>query len=146
MPSSYFRNYGIETITDATVSITDDAHVGSRVILSRAAGVTVTLPAATGSGNRYEFIVGVTPTSNAHVINTASTSDLYYGNALYGADGGDTTVMFAADGSDDDSISLNGTTTGGIKGARVVLDDIATNAWAVHIVSDASGTEATPFS
>lgn len=144
MPSPYFRNYGIETITDATVSITDDAYVGSRVILSRAAGVTATLPAATGSGNRYEFIVGVTPTSNSHKIQV-TTTDIMAGNAILGADGGDTVVMFATAAASD-TITLNGTTTGGIKGARVVCDDIAAATWAVHVVSDASGIEATPFS
>ena len=40
----------------------------------------------------------------------------------------------------------NGTTTGGITGARCKVIDIAANLWHVEVISDASGTEATPFS
>lgn len=144
MPSNYFENYGIATITDATVSITDDAYVGQRVILSRAAGVTATLPPATGSGNRYEFIVGVTPTSNSHKVQV-TTTDTMSGYALLAQDGGDTSVMFET-GATSDTITLNGTTTGGVQGARVICDDIASAKWAVAVVSAATGTEATPFS
>ena len=147
MPSPYFDNYGIVTVTDATVSITDDAHVGQRVILHRAAGgVTATLPAATGSGNRYEFIVRTALSSGNYIVRVANTSDTMIGTAILFADAGDTVVGFAAVSGTSDTITLNGTTTGGIAGARVICDDIASNVWAVSVVSDASGTEATPFS
>ena len=48
--------------------------------------------------------------------------------------------------ADSDTITFNGTTTGGIKGATVELQDVAADLWSVRVVGAASGTEATPFS
>ena len=80
MPSNYFENYGIVTVTAATVSITDEAHVGQRVIFNRAAGVTATLPEATGSGNRYEFI-GLVDASGSQIIKVGDNTDIMMGVA-----------------------------------------------------------------
>ena len=41
---------------------------------------------------------------------------------------------------------MNGSTTGGIAGDIVELEDIATNLWSVKVLGSATGTEATPFS
>jgi hypothetical protein len=142
MPSPYFSNYGIVTVTDATVTITDDAHVGQRVVLNRAAGVTATLPAATGSGNRYEFIGAVDATGNQIIQVTGD--DTMAGVAYLGNDSAGASCFYTADTSD--TITLDGSTKGGLKGWRVVCDDIAADTWAVVVMSEASGTEATPFS
>ena len=142
MPSPYFSNYGIVTVTDATVTITDDAHVGQRVVLNRAAGVTATLPAATGSGNRYEFIGAVDATGNQVIQVTGD--DTMAGVAYLGNDSAGASCFYTTATSD--TITLDGSTTGGLKGWRVVCDDIAADTWAVVVMSEASGTEATPFS
>jgi hypothetical protein len=142
MPSPYFSNYGIVTVTDATVTITDDAHVGQRVVLNRAAGVTATLPAATGSGNRYEFIGAVNASGNQIIQVTGD--DTMAGVAYLGNDSAGASCFYTADTSD--TITLDGSTKGGLKGWRVVCDDIAADTWAVVVMSEASGTEATPFS
>ena len=56
-----------------------------------------------------------------------------------------TGVIFAtADATD--TITMNGTTSGGLKGARVSLIDVAADTWQVEVVSESSGTEVTPFS
>ena len=75
----------------------------------------------------------------------ANASDTMVGTALLFADAGDTTLGFAASGTDD-TITMDGTTRGGIAGAYVRVTDIKSNLWLVEMVSDASGTEATPFS
>lgn len=142
MPSLYFDNYGIVTVTDATVAITDDAHVGQRVVVNRAAGCTVTLPAATGSGNRYEFI-GAADASGNQVIQVTG-DDTMAGVAYLGNDAAGASCFYTAATSD--TITLDGSTKGGLKGWRVVCDDIAADTWAVIVMSEASGTEATPFS
>lgn len=142
MPSPYFSNYGIVTVTDATVAINDDAHVGQRVVLNRAAGVTATLPAATGSGNRYEFIGAVDATGN-HIIQVTG-NDTMAGVAYLGNDSAGASCFYTA--ADSDTITLDGSTKGGLKGWRVICDDIAADTWAVMVMSEASGTEATPFS
>jgi hypothetical protein len=143
MPSIYFDNYGIVTVTSATVTITDEAHVGQRVIFNRAAGVTATLPEATGSGNRYEFI-GAADASGSQIIKVADATDIMMGIAYLGNDAAGVSTFYTADTSD--TITMDGSTKGGLKGWRVVLDDIAANTWAVIVMSEASGTEATPFS
>lgn len=142
MPSPYFANYGIVTVTDATVTITDDAHVGQRVVFNRAAGVTATLPAATGSGNRYEFIGAIDATGDQIIKVTGN--DTMAGVAYLGNDSAGASCFYTA--ADSDTITLNGGTKGGLKGWRVICDDIAADTWAVLVMSEASDTEATPFS
>ena len=65
------KSGAVVDVTGATVAITAATH-GSRVVtLNRAACVTATLPAATGSGEIYRFIIGTTATSNANIIEVA---------------------------------------------------------------------------
>ena len=45
-----------------------------------------------------------------------------------------------------DTITMNGTTTGGILGAQVEIQDVASGVFSVVVRSAATGTEATPFS
>ena len=135
----------IVTVTAATLTITEALHAGRTILLDRAAGVTCTLPAASGSGNIYNFFVKTTVTSNSDIIKVANASDVMSGLALTFQDGGDTVVGFET-AANSDTITLNGTTTGGIAGGQIVLQDVATNLWRVNIQQSATGTEATPFS
>lgn len=133
----------IVNATAATLAVTAADHDSKIVTLNRAGGIAVTLPAATGSGARLRFIVGTTFTSSATIKVTGD--DTMTGNAVLAQDGGDTSVMFEA-GATADTITMDGSTTGGLKGADVELIDIAADLWFVHYVSAATGTEATPFS
>ena len=142
MPSPYFNNYGIVTVTTATVAITDEGYVGQRIVMNRAAGITATLPAATGSGNRYEFI-GAADASGNQIIQVTG-DDTMAGVAYLGNDSAGASCFYT--GATSDTITLDGSTTGGLKGWRVICDDIAADTWAVIVMSEASGTEATPFS
>ena len=131
------------TVTSATVTITRAAHAGRTVSLAKVGGIAVTLPAATGSGDRYRFIVKITFTSDGTIKVVAN--DTMIGTCILFADGGATVVGFAASGSDD-TITLDGADTGGILGCIIELKDIAADLWHVEMVSDATGTEVTPFS
>lgn len=135
----------IVSATAATLAITEALHAGRTILLDRAAGVTCTLPAATGSGNTYMFFVKTTVTSNSDIIKVADSTDVMSGLALSFQDGGNTTVGFET-AADTDTITLDGSTTGGIAGGQITLQDVATNLWRVNIVQSATGTEATPFS
>lgn len=141
MPSPYFNTYGIVTVNTATVSITDEGYVGMRIVFDRAAGITATLPKATGSGNRYEFVVGTTLTSPG-VVKVADAVDIIQGGALVH---GSALACFQAAGTDD-TITMNGTTTGGLIGSRIVIDDVKPGVWAAEVLALGSGTAATPFS
>lgn len=120
-------------------------HAGTVVVVNAAAGLTLTLPAASGTGRRFEVLIGTTVTSNSVIIQVANASDVMTGTAINAQDSADTAVMFET-AATSDTITMNGTTTGGIKGDRVVLKDVADNLWSVAVVGSATGTEATPFS
>lgn len=144
MADLYRRNLGIaQTVTSATVTLTSDAHSGGIVVLNRAAGVTVTLPTADGSGAVYTLILAADQTGSA-VIQVADSSHTMAGVAYLGNDSAGASCFYTA--STSDTITMNGSTKGGLKGAKVELIDIAANTFAVTVFSEASGTEATPFS
>lgn len=131
--------------TAATLTVTSASHAGRTVLLDRAAGQAVTLPAAAGTGNTYRFFVATTITSNSTTIKVADATDVMAGAAIVANDTDASASIFET-AADSDTITFNGSTTGGIKGATVVLQDVATNLWSVNIVGAATGTEATPFS
>ena len=143
MPSRFISNYSNITVTAATLAVTAAAHAGATIVSNLAATQTFTLPAATGSGNRYDFIVNTTKTGD--LVIQVTTTDIMKGFAILAHDGGDT-VFMSATAADTDTVTLDGTTTGGIAGARCSVRDIASATWYVEVFSDASGTEATPFS
>lgn len=134
------------SITASTVTLNSDTHGNRAVLLNRAAGIAVTLPKASGSGDLYRLHVQ-TAFTGAATIKVSSASDEMQGNAVLFADGGATVVGFAAV-DNDDTIDMFGTanSTGGLLGAYYELEDIASGYWRVMIISDAGGTEATPFS
>lgn len=127
-------------VTTATLAVTSDYN-GELIPLSRAGGMTVTLPAATGSQAVYRFVVATTFTSNG-VIQVANASDTMNGLA---AVGGTTGSVFSTTATSD-TITMNGSTTGGLAGSYIELTDIAANEWVVSAALVGSGTPATPFS
>lgn len=133
----------IVNATASTLAVTAAAHDGKIVTLNRAAGIAVTLPAATGSGTKLHFIIGTTFTSSATIKVTGD--DIMTGLCLQAADTDNTTNSFET-AADTDTITFDGSTTGGIKGDSVELIDIAADLWYVRVVGSATGNEATPFS
>lgn len=142
MPSPYVSNYGITTVT-ASTTLTAAAHAGQTIVVNAAAGATITLPDATGSGNRYDITTIADQTGDL-VIAVPDADNTMQGVAYLGNDAAGASCFYTADTSD--TVTLDGSTTGGLKGARVELVDVAANTWNVMVYSEASGTEATPFS
>lgn len=140
------------TVTGSSVTLTQALHANRVVRLNRAAGIVVTLPAATGTGDTYRIIVETTFTGAASV-KVANATDFMIGVALLNQDAGATVVGFATANTgtvatEDDTIDLFGTanSTGGFKGEVIELIDINTATFSVRVWSEAGGTEATPFS
>lgn len=131
-------------VTASTLTLTKD-HAGAVLTANRAAGITFTLPAASGTGRWYEIFTGTTITSNNLIVQVANATDIMAGYALLAQDSADTAVMFET-ASDSDTITMNGTTKGGIKGDFIKLRDVASGLWHVEVKGSATGTEATPFS
>ena len=137
----------IVTLT-ATGSITAATHAGKTLLMGEVGGdaaATFTLPAATGSGAEYRFIVSVVNTSN-YVIQVANGDDTIDGSVTLHQDSAATVASFNTVAASD-TITLDGTTTGGVSiGDELTLVDMATNQYSVKGILTASGTEATPFS
>lgn len=135
------------TAAGSALTVTQALHDGRTILLDTAAGSTCTLPAASGSGACFRFLISTVATSNSHVIKVANASDTMVGQVLaISDDAGNTVKPFFASGTDD-TITLNRTTTGSTrKGEWIEVIDIATNLWVVNGVTAATGTEATPFS
>lgn len=120
---------------------------GTIVNLDTAAGSTVILPAATGSGLKYRFRVSVLATSNSHIVKVANTSDSFDGFAFMRDDTSDNAVSFFAVAGTSDTITLNRTTTGScVIGEYIEVEDIAANRFHVRAYLANTGTSATPFS
>lgn len=132
----------VTTLTANQTLTTDDAGI---IVVNKADGAALTLPDAAGTGVRYQIIIGTTVTSNSTTIKVPNADNTMTGLALVAADGGDTVVAFET-AATTDTITFNGSTTGGIKGDCVELIDIAADLWYVRITGSATGTEATPFS
>lgn len=136
------------TLTGDT-AIVEATHEGKTCLLGEVGGnalLTVTLPAATGSGAKYRFVVSVVNTSSYKI--QVVGNDIMQGNILANSTG-DTPDLGQPwpTAADSDTITLNGTTTGGVSiGDWVELQDILADTWAVTGIVTASGTEATPFS
>jgi len=136
----------------ATDAITAAEHAGKTLSMADVGGNTLctfTLPAATGTGDIYRFHVGIVNTSN-YVIKVPDASHTIKGQVVVQNDsteGGTASVIgWKADGTDD-TITLNGTTTGGASiGDYVEIVDLLANQYIVSGMLHQSGTEASPFS
>lgn len=130
----------------ATLAVTEAAHDGKTILLDTAAGSNPTLPAATGSGAIFRFVVSVVPTSNQHRLSVTG-NDTFFGNVWTNSTG-DTPDLGqpwpAAAGNN--QVNLNGTTTGGLSiGDYLEVQDIVADKWLIIGFTTTSGTEATPF-
>lgn len=129
-----------------TLTLTPATH-GVRVLtLSCTGGLAVTPPAATGTGNVYQFAVTTTLSGGNFTFDAkaGNASDVLYGIANTNKVGTGLTQYGTAANSN--LITWDGSTKGGILGDYLWLMDLATNVWLVQITGQQSGTVATPFS
>lgn len=130
----------------ATLTLVAATHNKKTILLDTAGGTVVTLPAATGSGAVFKFIVTVLATSASHKVQVANANDAMIGIIKTMSDDPATVKAFAA-ASTSDTITLNRTTTGSVsKGEWLEVIDIAANVFFVRGMTSSTGTEATPFS
>lgn len=123
------------------------ADAGKIIQLDTAAGTTITLPAANGTGNIYGFVTTVLATSNSHKVQVANATDVMSG-ALTVVDNADGTATSFGCVAASDTITLNRTTSGSVKigGDLFYVRDVKAGFWSVWGVIIATGSEATPFS
>lgn len=132
----------------STLTVVAATHSDKIIELDTASGSVVTLPAASGSMAIIRCVVTVKPTSNAHIVKVASSSDFLAGSVNILDNDATALSAYAADGSSDDTITMNGTTKGGLVGDWVEFVDVKTNIWAVRgsLVVPAGSNPADVFS
>jgi hypothetical protein len=135
------QSYTPINVTASTLTVDRDSHVNTVVNLDRAGGVTVTLPAAVGSGDVYRFYVKTTFTASATIA--ALTTDVMQGAIIVSTTNTAGTVATSATS---DKLVMNGSTQGGLIGSYVEVRDVVSGAWVVTGALVATGAFATPFS
>lgn len=136
------RSNSISAVT-ASTALTRRLHAGKTVVVNAAAGATITLPAATATGDQYTVFCGTTISTGSLIVTVASSADTMGGGVGISTDIAGVTMQAAAT---DDTITMNGSTAGGIVGSWVRLTDVASGKWMVEGFLVSSGSEGNPFS
>jgi hypothetical protein len=132
-----------------TLTVTAALHAGKVIQFGKTTGTTVTLPAATGTGHTYRFVIGVTATSGGNIIKVANTTDVMNGsiNLQQDTDSDGALKMWRADAGDDTMTFAGAATTGGIVGGYIQCTDYKAGFWSCQAFTQSGGgSEATPFS
>ena len=153
-----FISAGISNSVTTAVSATLDVanYAGKQIYYTSTAASTFTLPTVNTSspsdptdpnqsnnyGATFEFVLSTTVTGN-FIVKVNSSNDTVVGTAIFGS--GTTALVFST-ATASDTITLNGTTTGGVGGASVKATVVGENRYKVEVVSGATGAVATPFS
>ena len=159
-----FYNTGPANVIDAdsSTSLTVATHAG-RIVHNDAAGaVTYTLPAVNATadsavagpgpdinnlnnvGATFTIINSITKTGSL-IVQVANSTDVMSGSAVYIDDTSDNVVGFETVAASD-TITLNGTDTGGVTYAKIVCTVLGTGLWSVSVHTGCTGTPATCFS
>lgn len=163
----YHQGPGSIVDITASTSLTPEQHGGRIVAVggSLASNVVLTLPVINTSADPTTAGPGADPntlnnegviytiwvpttisTSSLKIRTSGSGSDLFIGTLLsVDTDTSGAMVGFTANGSSNDFINLNGTTTGGVAGTWVQIVAIAAAKYMVTGVVLGSGLVATPF-
>jgi len=139
-------NDPVSIIVATTFQVTDLFH--ERAIVANLAGtVTIQLPIAVGSGMFVSVLVGTNSAGNTVIVQRGVTGDRFQGSVFIGIDAAATGKVFKANTvTNANTLTLNGTTTGGVSvGDWVNFLDMATGIWAVAGTVIGSGAIATPF-
>lgn len=136
----------VVTTTATELSATVTQHADRVVVIETdsANGITVTLPAATGTGNQYTFVNNLVQTQGTVVI-AALGADIMEGTAFMMSSTEEAAQAFRTSATSD-KVTLNLTTTGGLGGDRIVAIDIGAATWMVEVNGNGNGGIATPFS
>ena len=136
---------GVVDTTATTLTITAASHAGKVVTISSTAAIAITLPQATGTGNTYTFQLQVAATATAHTIKVANATDVMQGVSWCLTTSSANVVGYGTSATSD-TVTVNGTTQGGVVGDIVEITDVKTGFFSVKMFCSPTGTTATPFS
>jgi hypothetical protein len=135
--------YPLQMITlTSAATLKQDNHAETIVVMNSTTGFTITMPAATATGNKYKFVQNLTIGSGTQIIAALGT-DILMGTIAIATDVAGVTCPTTATS---DKISMGGSTDGGVLGSTITLTDVASGKWLVEGSLVSTGAEATPFS
>jgi hypothetical protein len=149
----YNTHYGARVIANAgaSLSLKLGVHHGKVIYCTgTGAAFTITLPDADikAVGFKTEVVIGEVNTSN-WLVKASRGADVLKG-MIFGRSATDSATDAArtwVPAATDDTITLNGTTTGGaVIGDKLTIECVAINRWEITGQITQSGVEATPFS
>jgi hypothetical protein len=118
---------------------------GAMVLLDQAAGSIVTLPTPV-KGMVFDVAISVSVTSNSHVVKTKTpATEFITGGIQQMINANAVSEGQFANGTSHVSITMNGTTTGGLIGTVLRFVAISSTVWVCKGLVASSGTLATPF-
>ena len=130
-----------------TAGVTLDADDAGIIHIADSDACAIVLPTITvdNSGLQYKFIMANDAGGNITITSTDQAGNYYQGSlAVHQIDADD---GFAANGTSNNIITMNATTTGGLLGSEVNIKGIFGVGWLVWgNVFGTDGTAATPFS
>ena len=148
---------------DSSISLTVASHSGKIIHNDAAGAVTYTLPATNANsdsavagpgadlnnlsnvGAKFTIVSSITKTGDL-VVQVANATDVMTGTAIIvDTDTNDNTEGFMT-AATSDTITLNGSTTGGVTHAKIECTVLASGKWLVSVVTGGTGDLATPFS
>lgn len=136
--------YNAQPITvTASLTLDRDIHGMNTTNLNSLTGLTVTLPASSGNGDVFEVFILTTNTSSNYIIQVANGTDILAGAVHLTTDIAGTSMPTS---TTTDTITMNGTTTGGLRGTWLRFKDVSSGFWALEGGIICTSTEATPFS
>jgi len=129
----------------ATVlALTQAANAGRTTTIASTTPIAITLPASSGSGALYRVVLLAAATATAHTIKVANTVDAMTGLIVSLTTTAGVMIGFK-NTLTDDTLTLNGTTTGGGIGAVYEFVDIKTGSYLVK-GRDTAAMTTTPYS
>jgi hypothetical protein len=118
---------------------------GGVFLLDSAAGVAYTLPAPV-AGMEFTFVATVTVTAaDVYAITTDAATTFLSGGVVVAATTSAIALAAAGNGSSHVTVTMNGSTTGGLIGTVLRFTAVSSTVWAVSGQVAATGTIATPF-
>lgn len=130
------------TITAAT-TLKRVPHAGVAVVLNSTTGRIITLPASAGNGDVYTLFIGTTVSSGSHVFQVANATDVLQGVVALTTDIAGTPIPTT---TTSDTITMNGSTTGGVVGTWIRVTDAIAGFWMLEGSLVCTGVESSPFS
>lgn len=119
---------------------------GGLFLLDSAGGIAYTLPAPV-AGMKFSFYASVSVTaSDVYAINTDAATTFIGGSLIMGIAATDTNESQVGDETSDVTITMNGSTTGGLEGTYIEVVALSSTVWIArnsHVIG--SGAISTPF-